>query len=106
MRRTSYLRKHGNGHEVLCNSTNCFLLSAPLRGGEGRLIFDRLKTSRGKHQEKDAGDVVLTAALFGYIDEIGAGRVERRGIQDGRDFVLLNVAGESIRGQEDPGAWG
>jgi hypothetical protein len=37
-----------------------------------------LKRSSGQREEKDAGNVVLAAALLGHVDEILASILERR----------------------------
>ncbi len=60
--------------------------------------------SSRQSEEKDAGDVVLAAALLGQVDQAGAGRLEGRSAQDGNDFVGQKVAREAVCGQEDGSA--
>jgi hypothetical protein len=53
----------------------------------------------GRCMNQNAGDVVLAAALFGDVDKVGAGGFEGRGGEDGCNFFLENIAGETVGGQ-------
>src|ERR1700733_1720669 len=65
------------------------------------------KTRRGlcgQGLDENAGDVVLASALLGYVDEVSACGHKGRSGEDGGDFILENIAGEAIGGQQDGGA--
>jgi hypothetical protein len=68
------------------------------------LLFFKKQMSRNKRyssslrEKQDTGDIVLTAALLGQINQVGTRSFEGRSAQNGGDFVRNKIACKAVCG--------